>query len=143
MSASDFGFKVSLPGYDVMTATPEQCSVHSSYPPFKARTNQSPSHFADINVDFLLVVLQNVTHTVYSFNHGYGYTPFCMSVLTFTDNAGNVYSGVGQIAIGATLQIEAKVTSSQFLLTVYDNFNWTGPSASLTVSYYIFAENGA
>lgn len=143
MSANDFGFKVSLPGFDVKTATPEQCSVHSSYPPLKAKLSQSPPHFANIYVDFLLIVAQNVDHTVYSFNHGYSYTPTCISVLNFIDSGGNSLSGIGEIAVGATLLIEAKVTSTQFLITLYDNATWTSSAASLNVSYFIAAEDGA
>lgn len=140
---SDFGFKISLPGYDVRTAAPEQCAVHSSYPPLKAKTDQSPAHFAQLVVDFTASVTQNTTLTVYSLNHGYGYTPFVLPALKFRDNVGTEMAGVGVISVGATLRIEAKATSNQFLVTVYDDNFWTGPNAQLDASYYIFAENGA
>lgn len=143
MSANDFGFKVSLPGFDVKTATPEQCSVHSSYPPLKAKLNQTPAHFASIHVDFLLIVAQNIDHTIYSFNHGYGYVPTCIALLTFHPGGGSTFSGIGEVAVGSTLLIEAKVTSTQFLLTLYDNAMWTGAGKSLDVSYFIAAEDGS
>lgn len=144
MSASNFGYKVSLPGYDVRTATPEQCAVHSSYPPFKAKTGQSPAHFAQLAVDFTGGVTQNVVHTVYSFNHGYGYTPFVLPSLEFTDSGVPfTFPGVGYIIVGSTLIIGAYADSSQFFVTVYDDAFWINNNCTLNVSYYIFAENGA
>lgn len=143
MSAEDYGFKISLPGFDVKTATPEQCAVHSSYPPLKAKLGQSPPHFAEIVVDFTGAVTQATTHTLYSFTHGYTYTPLVVASLVFNEQGGQTFSGVGQVGIGATLDIQAYATSSQFILSIYDNFFWTGAAASLEVSYYIFAEEGA
>lgn len=133
--------KVSLPGYDVNTATPEQCSIHSDYPPLKAKLGQDDPHVATLEVDFTATVTQNVTHTVYSFNHGYGYVPLNFSSIVFNDGTQDVV-GIGFAGVGANLAINAYCTSSQFIVTVYDNFNWTSNNASLRVSYYVFAENG-
>jgi len=144
VSAEDFGLKVSLTGYDVKAATPEQCSVHSSYPPFKAKTNQTSPHFATLDVDFTAAVTQNVTHTVYSFNHGYDYTPLTLPSIEFYGSTGALTAvGIGNTGVGATLIIKAYANSSQFLVTIYDDFFWTGALARLVVSYYVFAENGA
>lgn len=142
MSAEDFGFKVSLPGYDVKTATPEQCAVHSSYPPFKSKMNQSSPHFATVNVDFTATITQNVTHTLYAINHGYTYIPLTISNIVFNDSGGGTEVGIGFAGVGATLAINAYSTASQYIITIYDNFNWTSATASLEVSYYVFAENG-
>lgn len=143
MSAEDYGMKVSLPGYDVKTATPEQCAVHSSYPPFKAKTNQNPPHFATLVVDFTATITQNLTQTVYSFSHEYSYTPATFPNIIFDDGAGTVVTGIGFTGVGANLSIFAYANATDFLVTIYDNFNYTSNSATLTVSYYIFAENGA
>lgn len=133
--------KVSLPGYDVGSATPEKCSIHSGYPSLKAKTGQTSPHFATLSVDFSATVTQNVTHTVYSFNHGYGYVPFSLASIVF--NTGTQYIvGIGFAGVGATLAINAYCTSSQFIVTIYDDFNWTSSNATLEVSYYVFAENG-
>jgi hypothetical protein len=140
---SDFAFKISLPGYDVKTATPEQCAVHSSYPSPKAKLDQTPPHVGLLVVDFTGTVTQGVTHIVYAIDHGYEYTPLTMPSLVFREHAGQVFSGVGQIGVGATLLIRARCTASQFIVDVYDNFNWTGSNAHLEVSFHIFAENGA
>lgn len=141
---NEYGFKVSLPGYDVKTATPEQCSVHSSYPPFKSKINQSPPHLATLNVDFTSTITQNLTQVVYQIPHGYSYIPLTIANIVFND--GNPPSptaiGIGFAGIGATLAIDAYCDASNFYISVYDNFSWTSANATLQVSYYIFAENG-
>lgn len=139
---SDYGYKVSLPGYNVLTATPEQCAVHSSYPPLKAKTNQSPSHFATLVVDFTGTVTQNVTHTLHTVTHNYGYVPFSISSIIFNDGSQDIV-GLGFAGVGSTLAITASSTATAFTITLYDNFNWTNVNASLQVSFYIFAENGS
>lgn len=142
MSADNYGFKISLSGYDVKTATPEQCSVHSSYPPFKSKTNQQYPHFATLNVDFTARITQNVTQTLYQIPHGYNYIPFTISNIVFLDAFGGTQVGLGFAGVGATLAIDAYCDASNFYITIYDNFSWTSASASLQVSYYIFAEDG-
>ncbi len=139
---SDFGLKISLPGYDVKSAAPEQCAVHSSYPPLKAKTNQTPKHIATLNVDFTSTITQASVQTLYAINHGYGYIPFTLANIKFIDSGGGENLGIGSVQIGASLDIQAFCTGSQFQVTIYDDFNWTSSAASLEVSYYIFAENG-
>lgn len=141
MSASDFGFKVSLPGYDVASATPEQCAVHSSYPPIKSKTNQTNPHFALLSVDFTATVTQGITHTLYAINHGYGYIPFTISSIVFYDGSQS-FHGIGFAGNASTLVIDAYCTTTQFIVQIYDDFNWTNSSATLEVSYFIAAENG-
>lgn len=133
--------KVSLPGYDVNEATPEQCSVHSSYPPLKSKTGQTPQHFATLVVDFTATVTQNTTHTLLTVPHGYGYVPFSLSSIIFNDGIQNIV-GLGYAGVGVSLSIDAFSDATNFYITIYDNFNWTSNSASLQVSYFIFAENG-
>jgi hypothetical protein len=139
---NDYGFKVSLPGYDVGSATPEQCAVHSSYPPFKSKTNQNPPHFATVSVDFTGVITQDLTQTLYSISHGYSYIPFTIANIVFVDSSGGTEVGIGFAGVGSTLAINAYCDSTNFYVTIYDNFNWTGANATLDVSYYIFCEEG-
>lgn len=143
MSSNDFGFKVSLPSIDVKKATPEECTIHSSYPPLKAKLDQNPPHFAQLSVTFTAAVPQNTVITVFSMNHGYGYTPATFPNLTFLDVSGINYAGIGEISVGATLAITAYATSTDFIVELYDNAFFTGSTANMQVSYYIFAENGA
>lgn len=133
--------KLSMPGYDVATATPEQCAIHSSYPPLKSKVDQSPAHFATLAVDFTATVTQGVTHTLLTVPHGYGYIPFTVSNIIFNDGVQDVI-GIGFAGVGATLSIDAYCDATNFYVTIFDNNNWTSNAATLQVSYYIFAENG-
>lgn len=139
---SDFGLKISLPGYDVNTATPEQCSIHSSYPPLKAKLEQSDPHIATVSIDFTAKVTQGVTLTLYQIPHGYGYIPLTLSNIVFDNGGGTQAVGTGFAGIGANLAINAYSDATYFYITIYDNFSWTSSSASMLVSYFIFAENG-
>ena len=134
--------KVSLPGFDVKTATPEQCAVTSESPPLKAKIGQSPDHIALLDVTFTARVPQNVTHTIYSIDHGYSYTPLTLANIEFFDGTQTIV-GTGYAGVGANLSIKAECIAGAFRVTIYDNFNWTSANARLRVSYYIFAENGA
>lgn len=142
MSVSDFGVKISLPGYDVASATPEQCAVHSSYPPIKAKTGQTNPHIATVKVNFTATVTQGVTHTLYSIPHGYGYVPLTISNIFFDDGGPIQLSGLGYTGVGVTLDIRAYCDATNFYITLYDNNNWTNSSATLDVSYSIYAEDG-
>ena len=138
----NYGMKIALPGYDAKTATPEQCAVHSSYPPLKSKANQSPPHYATLRVNFTRSQPQGSWVTHYTFNHNYGYVPFNFASIKYSSNYGVDY-GINYAGIGATLMIEAYCTSTQFIVRVYDQFNWTHSGAVLEVSYYVFAENGS
>jgi hypothetical protein len=54
-----YGIKVALPGYDVTTATPEQCAVHSDYncPKIDATKN----HFLTVPIFFIHEPPQDLT----------------------------------------------------------------------------------
>lgn len=138
---SNIGVKVSLPGYDVSTATPEQCSIHSSYPPLKAKLGQTTPHIATLVVDFTGGIVQNVTHTLYTVPHGYGYIPFTLANIVLDDGVSQTV-GTGYAGVGATLAINAYSDANNFYITIYDNFNWITSNHTLSVSYFIFAENG-
>lgn len=137
----NYGLKIALPGYDANNATPEQCAVHSSYPPLKSKANQSPPHYATLRVDFTRSQPQGSWVTHYSINHNYGYVPFNFASIKFNDTTQNIY-GINYVGVGATLMIDVYCTTTQFIVRVYDQFNWTKNGAVLEVSYYIFAENG-
>lgn len=134
--------KISLPGFDVKTATPEQCAVTSEFPPLKAKIGQTPDHIALLDVDFTARVTQNVTHTLYSIPHGYGYVPLTLSNIIFNNGTQSIV-GIGYAGVGATLEIKAYADANNFYVTIYDNFSWTNSSSRLLVSYYIFAEDGS
>lgn len=134
--------KLSLPNIDVNTATPEQCVIHSSYSPLKSKLGQNPQHSATLVVDFTARVTQNVTHTLLTVPHTYGYVPLSISNIIFNDGTQDII-GLGFAGVGATLAINAYSDSTNFYITIFDNASWTSASASLQVSYDIFAENGS
>lgn len=139
---SGYVAKVSLPGVDVKIATPEQCALHSNYPPLKAKINQANPNIGLLDLIFTARVAQNVTHTVYTIPHGYGYTPLTLSNIIF-ENGTSTVVGLGYAGVGANLAIRAECTATNFRVTIFDNFNWTNANARLRVSFYIFAENGS
>jgi hypothetical protein len=134
--------KISLPGYDVKIATPEQCVIHSSYPPLKAKVDQPSPHIATLVVDFTATVTQGITHTLLTIPHEYGYTPLLLPNIVFNDGS-QLIVGLGYAAVGVNLVIRAFADDDNFYVTIYDNFNWTSNAATLQVSYYIFAEDGS
>jgi hypothetical protein len=134
--------KITLPGYDVDTASPEQCAVHSGFPPLKAKLDQSDPHIATLAVDFTARVAQGVNHTVFSIPHKYvGYIPFVLANIVF-DTGSQIISGTNYAGVGANLSIKAYCDATNFYVVVYDNASWTSTAAWLYVSYFIFAENG-
>jgi len=142
---SNYGLKISLPGYDVHTATPEQCSLHSGYSTLKAQTDKTPPHIGTYHVDFTSGITQNHTYTAYTIPHGYDYTPLCLSSISLYSTGigtpSNILTGVGTLGVGATLAIIATCDATNFYITVFDNFNWITTGATIDVGYYIFAES--
>lgn len=72
-------FKVSLPGFDVKTASPEQCAVHSDYP--APKIDSALKHFINIQLDFNNeppnpgVAGDTKTTILYQAPHDYTYVP--------------------------------------------------------------------
>src|SRR5688572_9363732 len=73
-------FKLSLPGIDVETASPEECVIHSSYPNPKINKHANPSHRSLISVTFNKTYPSGDT-TIYTMAHGYSYTPMVWAVI--------------------------------------------------------------
>lgn len=71
--------KAALPGYDVKTATPEQCAVHSSFN--SPKIDATKDHFVTIPIIFIHEPPQDltpnaVTETILRpIEHGYNYIP--------------------------------------------------------------------
>jgi len=70
------GLKISLPGYDVRTATPEQCAVHTDYPPPLIEE----SMIGTLAYTFNSNLSAGATRNLLTKAHGYSYKPqaFCM-----------------------------------------------------------------
>lgn len=79
---TDKVFKISLPGYDVDTATPEQCAVHSGfdYP----KIEESLEGYEEVT---LASTIPGGTHILKIITHNYGYKP---NALVFIDTKGAI-----------------------------------------------------
>jgi hypothetical protein len=82
--------KVALPDFDVKTATPEQCAIHSAYN--CPKVDATKDHFLTIPVTFLSEPPQDLTAGVttttilHSFPHEYNYQPQLWLHADYTSN---------------------------------------------------------
>lgn len=74
-------FRVSLPGYDVSTATPEQCALHSGFDYPKIE-----EHLEGYEVITMPSSIPEGANTVLTINHNYGYVPSWLVYLDDIDN---------------------------------------------------------
>lgn len=161
---NNFGIKISLPGYGVQSATPEQSSLDSIYDTFKLK-------LANINNLFgLVTILFNAepptpgsptTTNLFTLKHGYNYQPFIIVM-----NIDSTFPGFSAMAparplvqlngVGGTNESRfdtneldytgfiCHADDTNFYIDLYtDNtkvFNLYG--LFYTFKYYIFSENG-
>lgn len=139
----DTGIRISLPGYDAKTCTPEQCAVDSNFDTFKIDNTADPEHFNLVTVNFNHDPPLGVQTTLFSFNHGYNHRPFCMSII----DAGSNLSGrltVGRYyLVGGRIDsyLEAYVTDTQFVVDIILKGS-TVVGESFAIRYYICSEDG-
>lgn len=158
----NFGVKISLPGFDVSTASPEQCSVDTQFDTFKINETANPLHFGQANITFNNNPATNVVTNLVKFPHGYSHRP---SVLSHIDIGVINSQRLGPVVAGRISSNPAASNKLDYLECVIDDTylyinvrqhtsDWTGATAvSLaipgavypnvaTVRYYIFAEDG-
>jgi hypothetical protein len=142
----DFGFKISLPGVDVKTATPEQCSIHSSYDSLKVKLdNQNPQE-GNILVTFNDTPAVG-TYTITSIHHGYGYIPayyFFFDIRSSSSNTGVEVGDVFPLDEGLGSYFQAIPDTQNIVF----NFVTDGVTDVLAGNYYgfrffVFANDGA
>ena len=144
---SDYGIKISLPGYDAKTATPEQCALHSGYANPKMKVGASPAHFN--LVDYTFSSNPGVgTLNIATIAHGYSYTPMA---IVYVQDVGGFLMTAGKYAI---LPLSAGPTPDARFVYYTDGTNLKidlvvnivlAPSISgyrFKFKYYLFAENG-
>ena len=91
---NDWGLKISLPGYDVKTATPEQCSVHSSYDSLKVKLDANNPQEGNILVTFKDNPPAG-TYNIYTIHHGYNYIPTYYFFFDLRSSSNNTNIEVG------------------------------------------------
>lgn len=133
---------ITLPGYDVATATPEQCSIHSDYPSPKMEE-------ANCNVVTYTFTSEPATDvTLVTKAHGYSYKPAALvwveAPAAYTINgviaqfvlpwipAGSIFDHFESTCDATNLYITYKLVDGGSLLN----------GATFKFKYYIFAETG-
>ena len=143
---SDYGFKISLPGYDIDTATPEQCIIHSGYPCIKTKLNNTPAHFGNYDLTWGSDPSLGETE-ILSVAHGLGYTPFHLCLikvlLSGTDYRGEMMPWYTDNGVD---YYYSSCNSTHFKIMFHkeDEFpehDYTGETA--TFKYQIFVEDGS
>lgn len=139
----DYGIKISLPGYDVLDATPEQCVVHSTYPSPKIQSDLNLNHYSFLTINFLHDPPTTTDTVLYSVAHGYNYTPMVLASGSFSQLS-PIGDGPFPLVPTATLAFFCRATSTTFDVLVNVDIGGWGSlvGSTLTVSYYIFCENG-
>lgn len=145
-------FKISLPGYDVKTATPEQCSIHSGYDTLKIKLDSNNPQFGNVLVTFSDNPAAN-TYTLFTVSYNYGYVPACY----FYNSVRNSYKMLEQ-EVGNYFQWDALASLYFQVLTDNDKMTFqcvVTPTFVANVGtfpiigqyfafrYYIFANDGA
>lgn len=139
---TNFGFKVSLPGKDVETATPEECSVHSSYPSPKIKLGTTPAHYGTLGIFFNSDTPAATNTIVHTISHGYDYVPMFLCAGVHTTGGGLVLQGTLPIEPTATFGIYSVADDQNCYIYVYREAGWGSIIGdSLRISYYIFAES--
>lgn len=151
---SDYGMKISLPGYDVHTAEPHQCVVHSGYPclktwtGYRAATYTSPAGFflyGTVTINFNNDPPAGTPTSIFTLEHDLGdYTPACLVRAKHTSLSAGVLQGVLPIEPTGTLKIYATTDTTYFNVIVQRDAGWgTMIGDSITFNYMIFGDEGA
>jgi len=161
----NFGVKVSLPGYSVSSASPEQSSLDSIYDTFKLKLNNISALFG------LVTFLFNVEPptpgsgsediNLFKVKHGYNYQPYIIvmnidatfpafssmsTALPFVqlNGVGGTNSGIFSVSGNDNSGFRAYADDTFFYIDVHvdsaKTFNFYGKF--YTFKYYIFAEDG-
>lgn len=149
---SDWGLKISLPGVDVKTATPEQCSVHSSFDSFKVQTEVATPNLGNVKVTFIDNPPNPQTFPVLTVPHNLGFKPATFMFYDITGSSQNLSSDVGTFFFldsnqATCFQITADTQNMYitFVLTIDFILNYgTYPLVGnyFSFRYYIFANDG-
>ncbi len=136
---SDFGFKITLPGYDIQNATPEQCVLSSKYASPKIKLNQNPSHFGNNNFTFNYNTTTG-TYILFTVNHNIGYIPKHLAMVKWHDGFNNRSEPL-PLAQGVDY-ISSYTTNTQLVVEMSNNSGANYFGKNYIFKYYIFVENG-
>lgn len=149
---SNYGVKVTLPGYDIATATPEQCALHSKYPCPKVKVGVNPGHYGTLDYSFSADIAASTTLNILTVAHNLGFVP--MVICSWKYDFGAAGPPVGtQYGDGRLDVVSYELTYFDMYAdstNFYIDFN-TAPGSVLDertlnpfqFRYYIFSEDGA
>lgn len=151
---ADYGLIVTLPGYDVADATPEQCAIHTKYN--SPKIDATKDHFVNLRVFFAneppdAGVGSTQETILYTTTHGYNYTPQIWLHCEYTSNyngSTNSQFGPGEAFIRSGLVGDAAYVGVRAVGRYYYVYirkhraTNTTPvlGMSLNLRLYIFAE---
>ena len=150
--AENWGLKISLPGYDVSTALPHQCSVHSGYPVLKTWNNtiygwgNGRMNIGTVELGFNANPPADVPTVIWSIPHLYGgaYTPACLVRGKYATTGYGTFQSALPIEPTGTMKISAQTTPTHLQIVMNRGAGWGSVIGdTLTFSYIVFAENGA
>ena len=140
--SSDWGMKISLPGYEAETATPEQCAFHSKYASLKVVLGKDPANFGNYHFQDTITVPVGGTEgiEIFTLAHGYSYIPahICMAK---DNDASPSLTGMMPLIFGVS-GFYSYCNNTNFVITFF-----SAPDGDFTFDinfkYYIFADDGA
>ena len=142
--SQDYGLKISLPGFDVKTATPEECSIHSSYDSLKVKLD--PNNPQEGNI---LVTFQDNpalgTYPIYTIHHGYGYIPAFYLFFDIQGSNANTGTETGSIfPLNAMYDawIQAVPDTQNIVISFVTDGNTLISGNYYAFKYYVFANDG-
>lgn len=143
------GLKISLPGYDARTASPEFLSVDSDFPLLKCDLRKNPKNYGTLNITVAsLPVGSGSAIQIYKQSHGYSYIPTFLTAWEYppgTDPLSNLNTtfGIGDLdaSIGQNFYISMYCDSQNFYITGYTLSGSPVTNTSFTVRFYIFADD--
>lgn len=147
MSASDWGIKVGLPGYNVKTATSQQLVASTILPNWKCDLRPTTKNYGTVN--FTIASLSSGSSvTIYQITHGYTYRPSFVDAWSYPAGTGggassNQTFGIGDMdgSLGAGFSLTVRVTTSTFTITGSNSSAGTLSNLAGTVRFYIFADD--
>lgn len=144
---SDWGIKISLPGYDVNTAAPEQLALSSEYISPKLLLNQSPAHANTFSYTLPSSLTPGARINLLSINHGYSYTPASICYYYGQVDASTTDGITPAIIQNAPpIVIYTYCTATQFKIDIVVDAAHTNPISGsgrvFNFRYYILAESG-
>lgn len=141
---SDYGFKISLPGYDVKTATPEQCSIHSSYDSLKVKLDAKNPQEGNVLVSFQDTPSAG-TYEICAIHHGYGYIPAYYFFFDLRSSSNALGAEVGNffaLSESDLVYFQAVPDEQNIIFNFVTDGSEAAAGEFFSFKFYVFANNG-